>query len=147
MLYYPRITNRLEMEYARMKKKTIPQLVTILIPMIILLLFLSKKYLLKIAFLLPSCIFYSTFHLYCPACGNTRSVAALLYGDILSSLRYNIIPILLSLLLLLVYIEFATYSFGKHKRILPRSLRFYLVGIGLIVLYLIIRNFIPYLTP
>jgi hypothetical protein len=130
-----------------LKKKTVPKLITILIPMIILLLFAAKGYILNIVFNLPPCIFYSTFHLYCPACGNTRSVNALLYGDILTSLRYNIIPILLFLLLFLVYIEFATYSFGKQKRILPRRLSFYLIGIGLIVLYLIIRNFIPYLTP
>ncbi|MDF2942678.1 MAG: hypothetical protein K0S01_1536 [Herbinix sp.] len=130
-----------------MKNKYGLKFITLLIPIIIIILFIEHKYIQSFLPLLPTCIFFNTFDLYCPACGNTRSVTALLQGDILTSLRYNIIPLLLSLLLFLGYIELATYSFGKYKRILPRKLSFYLIGIALIVLYLIIRNFIPYLTP
>jgi hypothetical protein len=130
-----------------MKNKTYLKLFTIFIPILIILLFAAQKYIIAFVPFLPDCFVYSNFDLYCPGCGNTRSVIALLQGDILTSLRYNIIPLLLTILILSVYIEFATYSFGKQLRILPRKLRFYLIGIALIVLYLIIRNFIPYLTP
>jgi len=130
-----------------MKNKSIPKLVTILIPILSLLFYVTRNYFLTLLPFIPLCPFYSIFHLYCPACGNTRSVLALLRGDFLSSLRYNIIPILLIVLLTLAYIELVCYSFGKHKPILPRKLSFYLEGIALLCLYLVIRNFIPYLTP
>jgi hypothetical protein len=62
-------------------------------------------------------------------------------------LRFNIVPFISILLLSAAYIELATYSFGKHVRVLPRKLNIYLIGIVLLVFYYIIRNFIPYLTP
>ena len=130
-----------------MKNKANLKLITLIIPFVIITIFVMKDYILNLVPFIPSCIFYSTFYLYCPGCGNTRSVTALLHGDIVTSLRYNIIPLLLSLLIILSYIELATYSFGRHKQILPRNLSFYMVIIILIVFYLILRNFIPYLTP
>lgn len=35
------------------------------------------------------CWFYSEYHIYCPGCGCTRALTALLRGDILRSLYYN----------------------------------------------------------
>jgi hypothetical protein len=102
---------------------------------------------LQLLLLLPSCPFYQLLDLYCPACGNTRSVTALLRGDLLSSLRFNIVPILLITMGCLAYIELATFSFGKHLRLLPRTLRFYLTMIVILLVYMILRNFAPYLTP
>ncbi len=40
---------------------------------------------------LPPCTFYEATHLYCPGCGNTRALRALVHGDILLSLRCNIL--------------------------------------------------------
>ena len=39
--------------------------------------------------LAPGCIMSRLLHLYCPGCGGTRAVAALLRGDLLTSLRAN----------------------------------------------------------
>jgi hypothetical protein len=130
-----------------MNRKSLNKIITVLIPVFVLLLFFIRDHLISFASHLPPCPFYSVYHLYCPACGNTRSVAALLHGDIAESLRFNIIPILYLILLLLAYIEYATYSFGRHILLLPRSLRFYITLIALIVIYVVFRNFIPYLTP
>jgi len=130
-----------------MKNRTGLKIITILIPVLIVLIFLLQRFILAIVPLFPPCLFYSIFHLYCPGCGNTRSVIAILHGDLLSSLRYNTIPLLLLIIMFLGYIELASYSFGRYLRILPRKLSIYLVGIAFIVLYLIVRNFIPYLTP
>ncbi len=130
-----------------MKSQTKLKLLTILIPIIVLLIYLVHDSIFHYLSQLPTCPFYSLFDLYCPACGNTRSVKALINGDILSSLRYNVEPMILIILSTLLYIELVTKSFGKHIRLLPRKFSFYLTLIILLVLYLIVRNFFPYLTP
>lgn len=41
------------------------------------------------------CIFKKSFHLACPGCGLTRSLRALLSFDLVTSIKYNILGILL----------------------------------------------------
>jgi len=130
-----------------MSKKTISKFATLLLPLSLLIFYLISGYLLRLLSHVPACQFYSIFHQYCPACGNTRSVTALLHGDIGTSLRFNIVPILLCILGFFAYIELATYSFGSHIRLVPRRLSFYIILISLLVFYFIMRNFFPYLTP
>lgn len=130
-----------------MKRITLCRILTVIIPLSAIFLFLIRDYLISMTSYFPPCLFYSIYHLYCPSCGNTRSVIALLHGDILSSLRYSIVILLCVVLSILGYIELASYSFGKHIRVLPRKLGFYLGLIAALILYWIIRNFIPYLTP
>ena len=120
---------------------------TLLIPFLMIILYCISNEVRSLMYHLPPCTLYSLYHVYCPACGNTRSVTALLQGDLLTSLRFNIVPITLLLFTLLAYIELAAYGFGKSVRLLPRKLSFYLILIGFLVLYFIGRNFIPYLTP
>lgn len=130
-----------------MKHKSLAKRMTILLPFVAIILYCISDYVRAFMTNLPPCSFYTIYHVYCPACGNTRSVTALLQGDILTSLRFNIAPITLLLFALFGYIELATYSFGKPVRLLPRKLGFYLVLLTFLFLYFIIRNFIPYLTP
>lgn len=130
-----------------MNIKTRLKLITIFIPITLLILYVLKDYILFFLPYVPLCPFYAHFHLYCPACGNTRSVLSLMNGDIASSLRYNVVPFFLALLSLLGYIELATYSFGTHIRLLPRKFSFYMTLIGILLVYMVVRNFIPYLTP
>lgn len=84
---------------------------------------------------------------YCPGCGNTRSVRALLRGDIPAALHNNITPLLLAVLLLLLYIELIFSIFDKKIRLLPRNLPFWLVVIGLMMAYFVVRNFIGCIAP
>lgn len=128
-------------------KKNIYKIIAVLVPFLILPLFAFKGFILDLMHRLPVCPFYKSFHLYCPGCGNTRSIIAFLHGDFYSSLRFNIVPILIFLLLLGIYIEFTSYSFGHHIRILPRKDSFYIVFALLLAMYFVIRNFFPYLTP
>lgn len=130
-----------------MKKTKLNRAITVLIPVAAIIMFLIRDQIIALSAHFPKCVFYSIFNLYCPSCGNTRSVIALLNGDILSSLRYNVSIIVFLLFAILGYIELATLSFGKHIRLLPRRLSFYICLIILMVIYWIVRNFIPYLTP
>lgn len=48
------------------------------------------------------CIIHKCFRLYCPGCGGTRAAIALLHLDLVKSLRYN--PIVLLLFLDIIFI-------------------------------------------
>lgn len=127
--------------------RTTFKIITVTIPLIAIGLFIFQNSIFELLFRIPPCPFYRMFHLYCPACGNTRSVTAFLNGHFLSALRYNISPILFFILFVCAYIEFASYNFGHPIRILPRKGLFYITGASLLVAYILIRNFVPFLTP
>lgn len=130
-----------------MKHNTHNKLITLIIPVLGCLIILLRNPILSLTSYLPGCFVYKYLHLYCPGCGNTRSITALLHGDLAASLRYNPIPILMLLLTVLAYLEYASTSFGKPIKLLPRKLWFYLVLIILMVIYFILRNISPYLAP
>ncbi len=121
-------------------------LITLALPLTGILVLLERDRILALTHYFPSCFVYSNFHIYCPACGNTRSISSLLQGDLIASLHYNITPVLLLLLMAAAYFEFAFASFGKPIKLLPRKLWFYMVLIGLLVIYYIARNLSPVLA-
>jgi hypothetical protein len=43
---------------------------------------------------LPSCAFHKLTGLYCPGCGSTRALHALLHGDVLTAMRFNILAVI-----------------------------------------------------
>ncbi len=128
-----------------MKRKLKHKMITFLIPAAAILIYNFKTPLIRVFLRVPPCPFYQAYHLYCPSCGNTRSVMALLHGHVLASLHYNIIPFILLILGSLAYVEYAFYSFDRRVRILPRRLLFYLILIFILVVYLVVRNFLPFL--
>lgn len=101
-----------------------------------------KSVLINLSTHLPACPIFTYFDVYCPGCGNTRSVQCLLNCDIIGSLRFNITPIFGLIIGILAYIELVLYIFGKNIRILPRSRKFWTFIIIAFVLYFIIRNLI-----
>ena len=115
----------------------------ILPPILLALALIFSDKIIVLAEYLPPCVFYEKLHIYCPACGNTRSVTALLHGDILGSLRYNVTVIFLCLLGLAFYIEniIALLTGGRKKiRLVPRSNIFVFAVIALFALYFVVRN-------
>ena len=93
------------------------------------------------------CSLYSLSGIYCPACGGTRSTAALINGQILVSLRYNIWVVLFCLLGILLYTEFVLKLFDIDIKIVPRRNAFIFTVLALFIIYSVARNFFPYLTP
>ncbi len=107
------------------------------------LLFVFKREIIKITNFFPECVFYQRTGFMCPACGNTRSVIALLNGNILESLRYNAVPTVIVILLIIAYLELFSFSIGCHINFFPRSSLFLYFLLLSAVIYFIIRNFFP----
>jgi len=90
---------------------------------------------------IPQCPVYSRLHILCPGCGNTRSVAALLWGDILTSLKYNATVLLLCVIAVIYYMEGFMYIFVKPIVIIPRKLTTLYVILSVMIVYYVVRNF------
>lgn len=120
-------------------------LLCLLPPAAVLLLFLFREQAVSLALRFPACPFYTLTGLYCPACGNTRSVLSLLRGDVLSALRYSIIPPLCALLGIFLYLELVLWCCGRHRKLLPRKGAFWITSGALLLLYFIGRNLVPFL--
>lgn len=95
----------------------------------------------------PPCFTYTVFHFNCPGCGITRSVKALLNGDILLSLRQNILPVIGIILAVWLYIEFLFYVFDKKPPFTILKEKYVYMGLFLLLIYTVLRNIFPVLAP
>lgn len=101
----------------------------------------------------PPCIFHLITGIYCVGCGAGRASVALLHGDILSALDYNLIFVVL-LPFLAYYIAkiYIHYVFGRDPLPFFPVRMWWIIGVALaILLFWILRN-IPvfpftYLAP
>lgn len=96
---------------------------------------------------LPPCNTYTLAGIYCPGCGLTRCILALMEFDVLLALRQNAVIVMLLVLLLLLYAEAVLLSFGKDVHLLPRFAWFWILFGILAAGYLVLRNFVPWLMP
>jgi hypothetical protein len=64
----------------------------------------------------PRCPFYALTHHYCPGCGTTRAIAALLHGHVAAALHFNAVVTLL-LPVLLVYFARMYWTAVKKNRV------------------------------
>lgn len=96
---------------------------------------------------LPPCDTYSHFGIYCPGCGLTRCILAIMHGDIWLAFRCNAAVLCLLIAAVLLYAEFVLLSFGKDVQLLPRKARVYIAFAAVAVIYIVLRNFIPELQP
>ncbi len=97
---------------------------------------------------LPECFTYRFLGVYCPSCGITRSIIALVNGDIILSLRQNIMTVMIIAASALYYIEFALRAIGKNIRFpLIHNIRTLYVLMIFMAVYTVARNIFPVLAP
>jgi len=91
--------------------------------------------------IMPDCYFKVKYGLYCPGCGGTRSVIALLHGDLMQSIYLNPLPTILVLDFIILSICYI-YEHSANKKYATAQFRLALnVGILFIVLaFTIMRN-------
>jgi hypothetical protein len=93
------------------------------------------------------CMLHNVTGYYCPGCGGTRAVDALLRGNLLLSLRYHPV-VVYTLGGMLVYVASHTLNILSREKIPAMRFReeFFYVMIGVIALQWIIKNVIYFFT-
>ena len=90
-----------------------------------------------------TCTFLNIFGLYCPGCGITRSVTAMLGGRIFTAIRANPGAVMSAAFLLWIDIKLGIAAFGKKTLVFKKFEQIWLIVIAVVfVLWAIIRNLI-----
>ena len=131
------------MQYKRWQKALV-----IIVPFVALAVSGAAAYLILRYVTLWPCPSFTLLQIYCPGCGSTRAVAALLHGDVLMALRQNLaIPVML-LLAVLYYLEFALKIWGVRFRFPLLHNKVFITALFVFwLIYAIIRNFVPAIAP
>ena len=91
---------------------------------------------------IPGCMLHDLCFLYCPLCGGTRAVAALLQLHFLEAMRYNAF-VAISLIALLIMDAVALHRLIRNReRILPLPSWSWIPFVALLVGYAILRNYL-----
>lgn len=87
------------------------------------------------------CAFLHVTHMYCPGCGGTRALFALLKGDIIHSLGYNPTVVLGALILLYYEITVIMTIVSKRDRVYyTKSPLPILLYISIVLIFAIVRD-------
>lgn len=125
------------------KKPILIRIILLILPILLVLLtYEQREFLIHLGTLFPSCPSYRYLGIYCPGCGNTRSVQHLLTGDIPGSLYYNPVPVVGIILFVLFYFERIMAVFGRQIKIIPRGKKFWAGFTGAFIVFFVLRNLI-----
>lgn len=119
-----------------MLKKIKEYLIFIIILVFFFLLFLSQEL---------KCLFNELTGLFCPGCGITRMIIAILKLDFYQAFRYN--PLIF--MLLIFFIIYFIYSLIRYKKIKPLKNKISIVLLIITLLFGVLRNieFFDFLAP
>ena len=63
----------------------------------------------------PTCGFYALTGMYCPGCGMTRALHNILGGNILRAIRFNLLLVAVTPVIIYAYIWWTTWAFTKRE--------------------------------
>ncbi len=89
------------------------------------------------------CLFQELTGLYCPGCGGTRAVKALMKGDVITSFLYH--PLIIYMILVAVIFVFSYLFYAKTKNPKFRlhfDNKYAYIGIGIIVINFVVKNYL-----
>ena len=88
------------------------------------------------------CLFHLMTGLYCPGCGGTRAVRALLRGDLAMSFQYHPLVLYMAAVILAEAVSFGIARATKNPRwFLGHVLGFVYIGVGIILANWIFKNY------
>lgn len=93
--------------------------------------------------LFTECYIRTHFGIYCPGCGGTRAFLAIIHGQIIKSLQYN--PIILILIIDIILMKVLNIIDKKNpngRKILDYKIKYNIVLLILWMIYFIVRNYL-----
>ncbi len=121
------------------------RLVKILAPILIIpLIYLILNFTGKFSFPCPIRIFTG---IYCVGCGGTRCIKAIFHGHFLLAIRQNLIVFSGVIFLVMMWIQNIFSLYGKKIKLIPENRLFYTAVSGILIIYAVLRNFIPEIAP
>ncbi len=90
--------------------------------------------------LLSGCFLHDLFFLYCPLCGGTRAVSALLRGALAEALACNALVVLVILAAIALYVVAWIRFFRRKERLLWLPRRWFLICVVAVAAFGIGRN-------
>lgn len=127
------------------KKKYTYEIILAVTILILLLSIIYISYLREIL-VIPKCIIYEKFGIYCLGCGCTRAVYSLYNGNILKSIYYNplIVYIILIVLGYLITEGIAKIT-KKENKIMTKNINVYIfIGLALLIINWIVKLIMAY---
>ena len=90
------------------------------------------------------CPFYKIFHIFCPGCGSTRFLLAIMHGDLVAAFYANSLLFILTPFYLVTFL-YQSYRYIRYNdREIKKPIQYFLYfTIILFVIFGIIRNIFP----
>ena len=118
----------------------------IILSLIVILLCTSFFFLYTKINILILCVFHELTGLYCPGCGITRCLIAIIKLEFVQAFRYNMLAFILLPLFIFIAIK-KYYCWILNKQCSLFSNRFYIVLAIITVLFGLLRNIFPIFAP
>ena len=91
---------------------------------------------------LTGCLIHDRFFLYCPLCGGTRAVSAILRLDFAEAFANNAFVVLLFFLVLVLDAWALIRLLRGHTNLLPLPSRVWIVLVAVMLFYALLRNYL-----
>ncbi len=127
--------------------KRIRIIAAVLFPCAAAMVYIFMNSVTEAAHLFPECKIHKYTGLWCTGCGNTRSLTALLHGQLWRAVRCNPTIPFLVLAALLLYAETVIGIWNDKVKFFPRKKWLWWTVLGMFLVFFIVRNFFDVLAP